>query len=118
MPVLPQLNFAPLTSSPFAPVPVGPSGNWAMTTFRLKLYIASQSAQSLHAMANLEHICEAHLPGQYDLTVIDVLEHPDVLESENITYAPVVVREFPLPVKRVVGDLTGDVERFIKAFDL
>ena len=74
--------------------------------------------QSLRAIDNLQRICEDQIPGLYDLTIIDVLENPSVLERENITHTPLVVRQLPLPKKRSVGDLTTEVDKFIRTFDL
>lgn len=69
-------------------------------------------------MNNVQRICEEQIPGQYDLTIIDVLENPDVLERENIIFTPITIRELPLPKIRAEGDLTGASEEFIKAFGL
>ena len=66
-----------------------------MSTYRLKLYIAGQTRNSRHALAHLQRICEDELGGQYDLTVIDVLEHPQLAEGDRILATPTLIRELP-----------------------
>ena len=47
--------------------------------------------QSLRAIDNLQRICEEQIPSQYDLTILDVLENPDLLEKASIKLTPVTV---------------------------
>jgi circadian clock protein KaiB len=72
----------------------------------LKLYVAGQTVRTRAAMANLERICKEGLGGEYEIRVIDVLEHPQLAEDEKILATPVVIRELPPPVRRVIGDLS------------
>jgi circadian clock protein KaiB len=58
------------------------------------------------AVANLKRICEAELGAQYDLEVIDVLEHPQVAEDQRILATPTLVKQLPPPLRRVIGDLS------------
>ena len=88
-----------------------------MKKFQLKLYITGRTLASLRAIDIYQHICEERIPGQYDLTIIDVLEDPTVIEREDIALTPLLIRELPLPRVRAVGLIT-EVERFINLFDL
>jgi circadian clock protein KaiB len=83
----------------------------------LKLYIAGRTQRTEHAIASLRAICEQELSGTYDLTVIDVLERPQLAENEKIFATPTLVKELPPPLRRVVGDLSNR-ERVLIGLDL
>jgi circadian clock protein KaiB len=83
----------------------------------LKLYVTGQTPRSQRAIANLRRICDNELSGQYDLIVIDVLERPQLAEDEKILATPTVVKELPLPIRRVIGDLT-DSDKVLLGLDL
>ena len=68
-------------------------------------------------MANLRRICEAELGAEYDLEVIDVLEHPQVAEDQRILATPTLVKQLPLPLRRVIGDLS-DREKVLFGLEL
>ena len=44
----------------------------------LKLYITGSSPRSERAIANLVHLCEQELADNYELSIIDVLEQPQL----------------------------------------
>jgi circadian clock protein KaiB len=77
-----------------------------MAEYVLKLYVHGQSPKSRAALANLQRICEAELAGRYELTVIDVLQHPHLAEEERILATPTLVKAAPLPVHRIIGDMS------------
>lgn len=75
----------------------------------LKLYVAGRSQYSQHAIERVEEICRTHLSNAYELEVIDVLERPELAETEKIVATPTLVRELPPPLRKIVGDLSeGD----------
>jgi circadian clock protein KaiB len=88
-----------------------------MTKFRLRLYITGRTPQSQRAIDNLRSICEAELSGDYDVEVIDVLEHPSLAENEKILATPTLVKRLPEPVRKIIGDLS-DRERVLLGLDL
>jgi circadian clock protein KaiB len=83
----------------------------------LKLYIAGHTPRTEQAISSLRAICENELGGTFDLTVIDVLERPQLAENEKIFATPTLVKELPPPLRRVVGDLS-DRERVLIGLDL
>lgn len=85
--------------------------------YMIKLYITGQTARSLRAIDNLKRICDDELHGEYELVVIDVLERPQLAEDEKILATPMVVKELPLPIRRIIGDLS-DTERVLLGLDL
>ncbi len=83
----------------------------------LRLYVAGQTPKSLAAFANLKRYCERHLPGRYHIDVIDLLEHPQLAEGDQILALPTLVRKLPEPMKRIIGDLSNE-ERVLVGLDL
>jgi circadian clock protein KaiB len=83
----------------------------------LRLYVTGLTPRSTRAIAILRAVCEAHLPGRYDLEVIDLYEHPELAQDEQIIAAPTLVRELPLPLRRLVGNLC-DVVRVLVGLNL
>ncbi len=88
-----------------------------MEKFLLKLYITGQTPRSLRAIAHLRRICEQELQGQYELSVIDVLERPQLAEDEKILATPTLVKELPPPIRRIIGDLS-DTDKVLLGLDL
>ncbi|MFP4129915.1 MAG: circadian clock KaiB family protein [Halorhodospira sp.] len=74
----------------------------------LRLYIAGRTPAADRAIRNLEQLLEDAYGDEvgYDLQVIDILERPQLAEDERILATPVVIKELPPPVRRVVGDLS------------
>lgn len=73
----------------------------------LRLYIAGQTAKSKAAIENLKRICEEHLPNEYKIEVVDLLENPKLARGDQIVAIPTLIRKLPDPVRRVVGDLSN-----------
>jgi len=71
------------------------------------LFVTGASSRTGVAIANLRRICEQELDGQYDLEIIDVLEHPNLAEDEKILATPTLIKSLPLPLRRVIGDLSN-----------
>ena len=73
----------------------------------LRLFVTGASSRTGTAIANLRRICEQELGGQYELEIIDVLEHPEKAEDEKILATPTLIKTLPLPLRRVIGDLSN-----------
>ena len=76
-------------------------------TFKLRLYVAGQTAKSIRAFANLKVLCEEHLEGRYQIEVIDLLEHPEMARGDQIVAIPTLVIKLPQPVRKIIGDLSN-----------
>lgn len=85
--------------------------------WQLKLYVAGQTPKSLIACANLTRICEKHLGGKYRIKVIDLLKDPQLAKGDQILALPTLVRQLPMPVKQILGDLS-DTERVLVGLDI
>ncbi|MGI4760226.1 MAG: circadian clock KaiB family protein [Janthinobacterium lividum] len=86
-------------------------------TWELRLYVAGQTSKSIAALANLRRYCEQHVPGRYQLEIIDLLQNPQLAEGDQILAIPTVVRKVPEPIRKVIGDLSNE-ERVLVGLDL
>jgi len=85
--------------------------------YRLRLYIAGQTPNSIAAIANLKKICEEKLQGKYRIEVVDLLEKPQLAKGDQIIAIPTLVRRLPPPVKKIIGNLSK-TESVIVGLDL
>lgn len=83
------------------------SSSRSASKFLLKLYVAGADSRAQAAIANLRRICEAELPDQYELEIIDVLEQPEQAEEARILATPTLIKQLPPPLRRVIGDLSN-----------
>ncbi len=74
---------------------------------KLTLYITGQTPKSSRAIRNLRHIIDHELQGQFKLVIIDVLERPQLAEDEKIIATPTLIKSLPLPLRRIIGDLSN-----------
>ena len=87
-----------------------------MSKLVLKLYVAGHTPRSHGAIASLRRLCEQELD-EYELTVIDVLERPQLAEGAKILATPTLIKEQPAPARRVIGDLS-DPHKVLLGLDI
>lgn len=85
--------------------------------WELRLYVAGQTPKCLAAFENLKNICDEYLAGQYSIEVIDLLEQPQLARGDKILAIPTVVRKLPVPIRKLIGDLSN-TERVLVGLDL
>ena len=90
----------------------GASAEW-----QLRLYVAGQTARSMAALQNLKRVCETHLAGRYEIEIIDLLVNPKLAAGDQILAVPTLVRKFPEPIRKIVGDLSNE-ERVLVGLDV
>ena len=83
----------------------------------LRLYVAGRSPKCVAALENLKRFCEEHMPGQYEIEVVDLLENPRLAKDDQIVAIPTLVRKLPEPLRRIIGDLSNS-ERMLVGLDL
>ena len=83
----------------------------------LKLYVTGDTPRSNKAISNLNQLCQANLPNQFKIIIIDVLKQPDIAEKEKIIFTPTLVKESPSPQMRIIGDLS-DVQTVLMGLDI
>ena len=76
-------------------------------SWMMRLYVAGQSAKSIAAIENLRRICDAHMPGRCTVEVIDLMRNPERAKADQIVAIPTLVRKLPVPVRRIIGDLSA-----------
>ncbi len=81
-----------------------------MAAYVLKLYVTGQTPRSERAIANIRRICENELSNRSELVIVDILERPRVAEEEKIIATPTLIKELPLPLRRIIGDLSNSLE--------
>lgn len=83
----------------------------------LRLFVTGMTPRSTQAVENVRRICEEHLEGRYDLQVIDIYQQPTLAKGEQIIATPTLIRKLPLPLRRVIGDLSN-TERVLRGLDI
>jgi circadian clock protein KaiB len=85
--------------------------------WQLRLYVAGQTAKSIAAFDNLKRVCETHLAGRYTIEVVDLLVNPRLAAGDQILAVPTLVRKFPEPIRKIIGDLSNE-ERVLVGLDV
>jgi circadian clock protein KaiB len=75
---------------------------------QLRLYVAGTTPRSLRAVQNIKRICEAALPDQYALEVIDAYKEPGRLAGDQVVAIPTLIKVSPGAIKRLIGDLSQE----------
>ncbi|RZL07523.1 MAG: circadian clock protein KaiB [Pedobacter sp.] len=78
--------------------------------YQLKLFITGASPNSVKAISNLKNICETYLSGRYTLEVIDIYQHPEAASLEQVIAVPLLVKSFPSPTKRLIGNMSDTAQ--------
>ncbi len=79
----------------------------------LRLYVAGATERSRQAILRAQQLCETELQGDYELQVIDVYQQPILARDGQIIATPTLVREFPRPVRRLIGNLANTAGLFV-----
>ena len=85
--------------------------------YTLRLYVTGMTPRAQEAIRNLKKICEEELCDQYKLEIIDIYQQPELAVSEQIVAAPTLIKELPLPLRRLVGDMS-DRDRVLVGLDI
>jgi circadian clock protein KaiB len=84
----------------------------ASPQYRLRLFVSGATLKAQEAIANITSITEKHLEGKYELKVVDALQQSEQLRGQQIVVLPTLIKELPLPMKRLIGDFS-DEERVL-----
>jgi circadian clock protein KaiB len=88
----------------------------AVSRYLLTLFVTGATVQSSQAIAGLKAFCEQHLEGRYALEVVDVYQQPARAHVERVLATPTLIKKLPLPLKRMVGDLSD--QRLLSELDV
>jgi circadian clock protein KaiB len=95
----------------------GVAGATGAEPYVLRLYVTGMTARAGRAIENVRAICDEHLKGRYDLEVIDVYQQPVLARDKQIIAAPTLIKELPLPLRRIIGDMSNR-DRVLAGLDL
>ncbi len=71
------------------------------------LFVTGATVRSARAVANVRRFCEREFARGYDLEVVDLYETPHRAQSEQVVAAPTLVRSYPQPQRRMIGDMSN-----------
>ena len=75
--------------------------------YAMRLYVTGATPRSSRAITNLRKLCDQYIAGRYKLEVIDVYQRPELAREGQIIAAPTLVKSFPLPLRRFIGDMSN-----------
>ena len=102
--------------------PFGATGEVAAETtedqsYVLRLYVTGMTPRAGRAIENVRAICDEYLEGRYLLEVIDIYQQPALAKDQQIVAAPTLIKERPLPTRRIIGDMS-DSDRVLAGLNL
>ena len=83
----------------------------------LKLFVVGDNANSAIAINNLQKLVAAHFPPGTRVEVIDLSREPNAPGSEDVLAVPMLVRDRPKPIRRIIGDLS-DTSRVLQGLGI
>jgi circadian clock protein KaiB len=84
--------------------------NSIVKRYGLRLFVTGATGKSSKAITNVTQLCERHIAGEYELEIVDIYQQPELARGHEIIAAPTLVRYYPLPPKRIVGELSEGTE--------
>lgn len=78
----------------------------------MRLFVAGATARSRQAVLRVRQLCEAEMKDNYELEVIDVYQQPEAARDHQIVATPTLIKEFPLPARRFIGNLLNTTDLF------
>lgn len=73
----------------------------------LKLYITNFTQKIENALEKLKDTCDREFNNGYELSVINILENSQMAEDDRVLATPTLIKQFPEPVKRMIGDISN-----------
>jgi circadian clock protein KaiB len=89
------------------PLATRPTGKYV-----LRLFVAGATARSCQAVLRVRQLCEAELKDNCELEVIDIYQQPELARTNQIVATPTLIKEFPRPVRRFIGNLLNTAGLF------
>ncbi len=83
----------------------------------LKLFVSGASPNSVRAINNIQKVLNQYVAGRYRLRIIDIYQDKTVTALEQVIAVPLLVKKFPLPEKRLIGDMS-DTTKVLKGLEI
>ncbi len=100
-----------------APARKPPAQSRKKAKYLLRLYVTGTTGKSMRAIQNVRRICEEHVPGLYDLEVVDIYKNLPLARGDQIIAAPTLIKRLPQPLRRLIGDMS-DEQRVLVGLDV
>jgi circadian clock protein KaiB len=81
--------------------------NRTRRVYVLRLYVSGASPKSLEAIKNIKAVCDANLAGRHKLEIVDIYQQPERAVLDQVVAAPMLVKLWPLPLRRLIGPLSN-----------
>lgn len=81
-----------------------------MNYYIFTLYVAGDSELAARALANFDRLIRARLPDRCSLKTVDVLKEPRLARENRVVATPLLVRDEPLPIVKILGDLSHEAK--------
>jgi circadian clock protein KaiB len=78
--------------------------------YELTLFVSGASDSSARAIANIREICDVHLNGRHQLNIVDLNQEPSLAGEHHVLATPTLVKDHPLPLRMLVGDMSDHVK--------
>jgi len=85
--------------------------------YSLTLFVSGASDSSTQAVGNIRHICDMHLGGRYELSIVDLNQEPQLAAQHHVLATPTLVKDRPLPFRMLVGDMSNHL-KVLSALDV
>ena len=82
--------------------------------FVLRLFVAGATARARQAILRVRQLCEAELKDNCTLEVVDIYQQPHLARDNQIVATPTLIKEFPRPVRRFIGNLLNTAGLFVE----
>lgn len=102
-----------LNSTKFSPLAKQKTTNQANIGYILRLFISQDNVNTKKTLDSIHKVLEQGLSQPYTLKIIDITKNPEQAEKNRISATPALVRVYPEPVKKIVGEL-DDLQRVLK----
>jgi circadian clock protein KaiB len=79
----------------------------------LRLFVSGDSLAIVKTLETIHQLLEKDLGHPYTLKLIDISKNPEQAEINRISATPALVRVWPQPVRRIVGDLS-DLKKILQ----
>ena len=73
----------------------------------LRLFVAGAPLRSRQAVLRVRELCAAEPEGGCQLEVVDIYQQPALARKNQIVATPTLIKEFPRPVRRFIGNLVN-----------
>lgn len=82
--------------------------------YMLKIYVTSMTPKIENGIGNLQRACDNAVAGHCDITIVNILENPQLAEGDRILATPTLIKTEPPPIRRVIGDISS-TDKVMKA---